>query len=276
MVEVELTSAAIIFIAAFVFEIIDSSLGQGYGTLGSPTYILLGYKPQLIVPAVLLSQAVGGLVNTYWHQYWGNANFFKVRTAKITGALPGEGADLKDTTFTPDAKQMLIIVVAGVIAAALAAYLGVKLTGEEISNYMGILVLAIGLLTLSGMTFKFTWKKMIGVGIFSAANKALTGGGYGPVTCGGQVVCGTEGKRAIAITNFAEVPICITGFSIWMLMKYTPDFIPILAPMAVGAGLGAIIGPYLTYKTPPAWIKYVLGIVFVLLGVGVLVMGIKA
>jgi uncharacterized membrane protein YfcA len=104
----------------------------------------------------------------------------------------------------------------------------------------------------------------------------LTGGGYGPVTCGGQVVCGTEGKRAVAITNFAEVPICITGFTIWMLMRYTPDFIPILAPMAVGAGLGAIIGPYFTYRTPPAWIKYVLGFVFVLLGVAVLVMGIKA
>jgi hypothetical protein len=267
MVDITL-GTAVIFIAAFVYELIDSSLGQGYGTLGSPTYILLGYDPKLIVPAVLLSQACGGLVNTYWHQYWGNADFWKK-------PLNNPKKQSKNNTFSPDTKQALIIVVAGIVAAALAAYLGVKLTGNEITNYMGILVLAIGLLVLSGWTFKFTWKKMVVVGIFSAANKSLTGGGYGPVTCGGQVVCGTEGKRAVAITNLAEVPICVTGFIIWMLMKYTPEFIPILAPMAVGAGLGAIIGPYLTYRTPPTWFKYVLGIVFVLLGLAVLAAGIK-
>lgn len=262
MVEIELGNAAIIFLCAFVFELVDSSLGQGYGTLGSPTYILLGYDPKLIVPAVLLSQATGGLVNTYMHNFWGNASFWGGTTKREN-----------NEKLRPDIKQTLIIVLAGVVAAALAAYFGVtKLSGYEITVYMGILVLAIGVLVLSGMNFKFTWKRMVGVGIFSAVNKSLTGGGYGPVTCGGQIVCGTEEKRAVAITNLAEVPICVTAFIIWMLLSYKPEFIAILAPMAVGAGAGAMIGPWFTYKAPPKWFKYVLGIVFVILGIAVLLM----
>lgn len=264
MLEIELGSAAIIFVGAFVFGLIDTSLGQGYGTLGSPTYILLGYNPKLVVPAILLSQTVGGLIGSYMQNYWGNAAFWGKNTPK-------------KMLISPDLKQTLIIVLAGVGAAALAAWFGVqRLTGDQIRIYLGLLVLAIGIIVLSGHAFNFSWKKMIGVGMYSAVNKALTGGGYGPVTCGGQVVCGTEGKRAVAITNLAEPPICITAFVIWMIFSYNPEFIPILAPMAVGAGAAAMIGPWFTYKTPPAWFKYVLGIVFVLLGSGVLLMGIKA
>jgi len=259
MVEIEMTGAAIIFAAAFVFEMIDSSCGQGYGTLGSPTYILMGYDPKLIVPAILLSQATGGLVNTYMHNFWGNASFW------------GKEKTENGQKMRPDTKQALIIMAAGAFAAAAAAWFGVsKLTGDEISLYMGLLVLAIGVIVILGFKFTFTWKKMVGVGIYSAVNKSLTGGGYGPVTCGGQVVCGTESKRAVAITNFAEVPICIIGFIIWMLMSYRIEFIPIVAPMALGAGMGAMIGPWFAYKTPPAWFSRALGVVFLLLGLSVL------
>lgn len=274
MVEIELSSAAVIFIAAFVFELIDSSLGQGFGTLGSPTYILVGYQPKLIVPAILLSQAVGGLCATYMHNFWGNASFWGKKSDR---AIAKEGAPqdfraVPNSNIRPDIWQVTSIIIPGVIAASLAAYLGVKLTGQEITVYMGILVLAIGILVVSGIGFKFSWKKMIAVATFSAANKSLTGGGYGPVTCGGQVLCGTEGKRAVAITDFAEPFICIAGFTIWMLMSYKPEFVPIVAPMAVGAGLGGLIGPWFTYKTPPKWFKYLLGFVFVMLGIAVLLM----
>lgn len=260
MLEIDIGTAAIIFICAFVFELIDSSLGQGYGTLGSPTYILLGYDPKLVVPAILLSQTVGGLVSSYMQNYWGNVAFWGKNKPK-------------EQLVSPDLKQTLIIVGAGVGAAAIAAWFGVqKLSGDQIRIYLGLIVLAIGIIILSGRVLKFSWKKMIGVGIYSAINKALTGGGYGPITCGGQVVCGTEGKRAVGITNLAEPPICITAFVIWMIFSYNPEFIPMVAPMAVGAGAAAMIGPWFTHKTPPAWFKYVLGVVFVLLGIAVLML----
>ena len=53
----------------------------------------------------------------------------------------------------------------------------------------GVLVLAIGVYILAtvGKTFRFTWPKVVGLGLLAAFNKGISGGGYGPLVCGGQV-----------------------------------------------------------------------------------------
>ena len=53
---------------------------------------------------------------------------------------------------------------------------------------------------------------MLLVGLVSAFNKGLSGGGFGPVVAGGLVIVGQEAKAAIATTTAAEVPVCIAGF----------------------------------------------------------------
>ena len=41
-----------IFLAAFIAEYFDSSLGMGYGTTLTPVLLFMGYTPMQIVPAV--------------------------------------------------------------------------------------------------------------------------------------------------------------------------------------------------------------------------------
>lgn len=50
----------LVALLAFLFELWDSRLEQGYGTLGIPTLILLGFDPKVVVPTILLSQAIEG------------------------------------------------------------------------------------------------------------------------------------------------------------------------------------------------------------------------
>ena len=68
---------AIIFLC-FVMESIDSGIGMMYGTLLSPLLIIIGFSPTVVVPSILLSQAVGGFAATFHHNKFKNASFGKL------------------------------------------------------------------------------------------------------------------------------------------------------------------------------------------------------
>src|SRR6056297_350792 len=51
-----------IILIAFAAEYTDSTLGMGYGTSLTPILLLLGFSPLEVVPAVLLSELVTGLL----------------------------------------------------------------------------------------------------------------------------------------------------------------------------------------------------------------------
>ena len=61
--------------AAFVCEYVDSTLGMGYGTTLTPLLLLMGYKPLEIVPVILLSELISGLMAGAFHHFQGNVNF---------------------------------------------------------------------------------------------------------------------------------------------------------------------------------------------------------
>ncbi|MBA3064617.1 sulfite exporter TauE/SafE family protein, partial [Candidatus Woesearchaeota archaeon] len=64
-----------IAIIAFFAEYIDSTLGMGYGTILTPLLLLFGFNPLQVVPAVLLSELITGLLAGFTHHKAGNVNF---------------------------------------------------------------------------------------------------------------------------------------------------------------------------------------------------------
>lgn len=57
----------IIVAIAFLSEFMDASLGMGYGTTLTPVLLILGYDAAVIVPSVLLSEFITGIVSTIAH-----------------------------------------------------------------------------------------------------------------------------------------------------------------------------------------------------------------
>ena len=51
--EISVGTFLLLFVFAFGCEFIDSSLGMGYGTILTPSLLILGFDPLLVVPAVL-------------------------------------------------------------------------------------------------------------------------------------------------------------------------------------------------------------------------------
>jgi len=231
---------------AFLYEICDSSLGQGYGTLGTPTFILLGFSSKMVVPAILVSQAIGGLAGAFFHNKFRNVDFSNHKTGDI--------------------KKVYVIVLSGVIGVMIASFVGFKVSKDVMTLYIGLIVLIMGILILSGRILRFSWKKFCFIGAVSAFNKGLSGGGYGPVVAGGQVIIGIGGKHAVGITDFAEAPICISGFLVWYFLQGLPPFDFMLA-MCIGAALAPALGAWITYRIPTQKLKKIMGIVILILGV---------
>lgn len=271
--ELTLTIILGVIIGAIICELIDSALGMMYGTILSPVLILAGFPPLLVVPSILISQAMGGLTAAVLHQRLGNANFVLKGTnpEPFTARLVNSGYEEPPKRgMTEDLKVSLCVTCFGVIATIFSVMVAISIPKVALTSYIGILVLVMGVLLLLKPNFKFSWKRIIGVGILSAFNKGLSGGGYGPIVTSGQMLSGRKGKNSIGATTLAEAPICITGFLTYLFTKGISSW-NFASLLIVGAIIGGIIGPFLTTKfKSEKKLKLILGILVLFLGVFVL------
>ena len=240
-----MATLALLGFLAFIMEIIDSSLGMMYGTLLSPLLIGMGFKAGLVIPSILISQVIGGTIGTIRHHNYNSANF---------------------NGWTKDTKIVAAIVLPGILASFIGAYIAVSIPPWALKIYIGVLVIIIGILCLRSYSYKFAWWKMYGLGVIAAFNKALTGGGFGPVTSTGKIIGGVNPKLSIATTTYAEVPICMMSFLFWIILQ---GGIEIAFPLAlcIGSALGAVIGPWITYKMKSNKLRSSVGILAIVSGV---------
>ncbi len=233
----------LIVLVGCLCETIDSAIGMGYGTILSPLLILFGYPPEVAVSAVLISQAMGGLLAAWSHHRQENASF---------------------TIHSRDLWASIWIGFLGVVATCAAAVINLSFGARNVRLYIAILVTAVGLLLLCGLRFKLSPLKLAFIGILSAFNKGISGGGFGPLVTGGQMIVGQATKTAVAATTLAEAPICIAGFLMYCHIGGTINE-ELCAALCIGSLLGAPLGARITKK-----LKYertLVGAVCLLLGV---------
>lgn len=239
-----IASLVLVCCMAVIMEVIDSGLGMMYGTLLSPILILLGYDPKLVVPAILISQAAGGAAGSIGHHLRKNSDF---------GGL------------TRDLKISLAIVVPGIAACILGAYIGQIIPKFYMKSYIGALVIVMGGLCLRPIYYEFSWKKMWAIGALSGFNKALSGGGFGPVTSTGKILGGVDPKVSVGTTTLAEVPICIISFVTWLMLGGEISW-PFPFALCIGSLAGGYLGPILTEKVNTDKLKTIVGVLAVLSG----------
>jgi len=77
-------------------------------------------------------------------------------------------------------------------------------------------------------------------------------------------------KGAIGSTDFAEAPICLVSFILWLFLKGLPD-LWLTIPLCLGAGVGGFLGPEALSKiTSKNRLKFVLGVLVFIEGLWVL------
>jgi uncharacterized membrane protein YfcA len=260
-----------IIMLAFFCEYVDSTLGMGYGTTLTPVLLIMGFSPAQIVPAVLLSELITGLLAGILHHREGNVNF-KPKTAdifKIKNLLSPLGyIETVKKTLPLHLKVALLLAACSIFGTVAAVFTAVNIPKFWLKLYIGVLVLSMGLVILLfiNRNFKFSWKRISILGLIASFNKGMSGGGYGPVVTGGQILSGVEGKSAVGITSLAESLTCLVGVITYMLVCKNPIDWKLAPYLIVGAVLSVPLSAKSVKILSPRKLKLAIAILTIALG----------
>jgi uncharacterized membrane protein YfcA len=228
-----------ILLLAFVCELVDSSLGMGYGTTLTPLLLAMGYDPLEIVPAVLFSEFITGVLAAVFHHELGNVDL-----------RPG----------SRDFKIMMALAALSIVGVLIAVAIAISVPKWVVKLYIGLLVLVMGLVILWNRKreARFSWGRIAGLGFLAAFNKGISGGGYGPVVTGGQVLAGVRGRSAVGIASLAEGITSIVGVIIYVLSGAPIPWH--LAPsLMLGAVLSVPLAAYVVSRVPAGRMTVLIG-----------------
>lgn len=261
-----------LIIFAFFCEYIDSTLGMGYGTTLAPILLMLGYNPLQVVPVILISELFSGLLAGFLHHREGNVNL-KPKTLDLYII----GQRLKELGHIECFKRgipihlrvALLLTLCSVVGTVLAVFLAVNLPKFWIKLYIGVLVLAMGIVILIcfNKKFKFSWNKIVGLGLLASFNKGISGGGYGPVVTGGQILSGVEGKSAVGITSLAEGLTCAVGIISYIFISQKPLDLKLAPFIIVGAILAVPFSAKSVKKITEKKLKLCIAALTIILGI---------
>jgi len=240
-------SALLIIPMAFVCEFMDSSLGMGYGTILAPILLLMGYEPLQIVPAILMSEFVTGFSAAFFHHSLNNVDFRR---------------------GSRDTKVALALSVFSAIGVIIAVFLAVKLPLKVLKIWIGLIIIIMGIIILAMLNRvpRFTWRKILVLGSIASFNKGISGGGYGPLVMGGQILSGIGVKNAVGITSLAESVTCFVGILMYFFLKSKVDWT--LAPwLMAGAILSVPFAAHTLKAIPEKKVKFIVAIAILILGV---------
>ncbi len=213
----------LVALLAFGAGFLDAVLGMGYGTVLAPLLLLSGYRVPELVPALLLSQFAAGLVGARFHHVNGNASFAR-------GSVHLRAA--------------LVLIGAGLLGGLVGPWVVQRVSESAVRAYMGTMILGLGVWLVAGRrrAYGFSWVRLGVLGAVASVNKGLTGGGYGPLLAGGQIMAGLEPKAAVAITNLAEAVVslaAVAGYAWWFASSWRWDLV---LAVTCGAVLAAPLG----------------------------------
>jgi len=261
-----------IFVISFICEYMDSTLGMGYGTTLTPLLLLMGFSPASVVPAILVSQLIANALATIFHHREGNVNFRPSDSSVFSFKQMIHPADYFRSirrSFPMHLKVGLLFGTCGIIGAIAAVMVAVKIPKFWLNLYIGILVLSMGLMILVMFNKKisFSFWRITGLGLFASFNKGLTGGGYGPIICAGQILSGVEGKNAVGITALAEGITCLAAVTGYLLVgRQAADWE--LAPwVIIGAVLSVPLSAKSVKRIPERKLKAAIAILTITLGI---------
>ena len=116
----------LLILAGFLGELLDSSIGMLYGTILSPVLIIAGYDPRVVVPSILLTQAIAGLVAAIGHHRLRNVDF-SVDNGAIKKRKDAGFINSLKKAMTRDSKVVIVVSVLGTLAVIVASLVAVSI-----------------------------------------------------------------------------------------------------------------------------------------------------
>ncbi|MBD3313268.1 TSUP family transporter [Candidatus Woesearchaeota archaeon] len=233
-------------VIALILQFFDASLGQGYGTL-TPILIILGFDPLDVVLAVLLTSFALSGVTALLHHSYRNIDFsFEKKDFKIAIMLSGFG----------------------ILGVALGVLLAVNMPDYALKGYIGAVIIITGIAVfLKNKTRSVSWRRLVALGSIASFNKGMTGGGFGPVLAGGQIISGVKSRSAVAITAFVESIVSLAGVIIFLItIGFTSTEGWLIAALLIGGLISTPAAVYIVKHINLNKLRYLIGSAAILSG----------
>lgn len=234
------------FVVGVVAQLIDGSLGMGYGVISSSTLLALG------VPPVHASAAVHG------------AKLFTNSTSGISHALHGN----------VDWRMFFPLALAGCVGAVLGAFVLTGIDGDTIRPWITAYLAIMGLLILFKARQPAPQPRAVRleaapIGLVGGACDALGGGGWGPVVTPALVARGGEPRKVVGTVSLAEFCVAVAASATFLTALLTgrwqdddelAGYIWAVAGLAAGGVLAAPFAGWITKIAPERPMRLAVGI----------------
>src|SRR3989338_11263570 len=236
----------LIVLFGFIAQMVDGSLGMGYGVTSTSLLLSVGFSTALASSIVHFSEIFTTFASGISHFKLGNV----------------------------DKKIFKYLAVSGVIGGALGAYLSVKLQNAAIIRpfvsgillMMGVLIILKNIrLDISETNYKVPRiRRLAPLGFFAAFVDAIGGGGWGPIATPSLIITNTHPKKAIGSVNFAEFFVTLS-ISITFLLTLKDINYNIIMPLIIGGVISAPVAAILTKKINHRLLGLLVGLLIIIL-----------
>ena len=234
-------------------QLVDGSLGMGYGVTSNSFLISLGVAPALASASVHTAEIFTTLVSGGSHLFVGN---------------------VKKT-------WLLNLIVPGVTAGAAGAFLLSKVPGNTIKPYIASVLLILGCiilyrflrtkkqLNLEKEEKKLNWSGRVRIGalaLVAAGVDAIGGGGWGPIATPGLILStNTEPRKVVGTVNLAEFFItCSISGTFLLLIGWENFNWSLLLSLTVAGMIAAPLAALICRRLPVRAAGMAIGILIIL------------
>ncbi|MBD2754273.1 sulfite exporter TauE/SafE family protein [Spirosoma validum] len=243
---VDITPDIFYFImAGFVAQMIDGALGMAYGVTATTFLTSVGISPVFATASVHSSEIFTSGVSGYMHLKFGNVN----------------------------SRLFKVVLIPGVIGAALGAFLITKLADMEVvANYLSpaisVYTAILGVLILKKALVKHQKKKPVRqIGLlawFGGFVDAIGGGGWGPIVNSTLIAAGRHPRYTIGSVNLAEFFVSFASSVVFALFAGLDNYGMVILGLILGGMIAAPIAARLAQKLPIKTMMILVSIVIII------------
>jgi uncharacterized protein len=229
-------------LAGFLAEMIDGTLGMGYGVSGTTLLLSLGLPPVKASASIHTAEVFTTGMSAATHYRAGNVDWSLVRRLLIPGA----------------------------IGAVIGAYILTSIPGDRIKPWVAAYLLVMGIVILFRATRVSDEPKehrhLLPLGFIGGLLDAIGGGGWGPIVTGTLIARGSQPRTTIGSVNFSEFFITLAGAITFLLTIGISTWMPVIG-LALGGSVAAPISAMLAKRIPARPMMVAVGTMVILLSV---------
>ncbi len=239
-------------LVGFIAQLIDGTLGLGFGIISASVLLGQGIAPALVSASVNAAKIPTTATAAFSHYKNKNIDWSIVVALAVFGTLGGTMGMLLLTSLKGKALTTLV-----------TGYLFL----------IGGLIIWRGIKGASPRILPAAWKRMIG---FMGGLIEGIGGSWGPVVTTSLLGSGVQSRYAIGSSNFAEFAVSVTVFSAYLVAFYVghweggTDWQSVAYPVAglmLGGLPAAMAGGWLARIAPSRALTVAVGLLAIAIGI---------